>query len=114
MLKSSQYHLEAGDYDLAAFLAEQAAQLSLKHKIFALTGEMPRTHVLRQLFGILQNLIKDKSAEIQDFTKRHRSLLIRLEEAYIASRYLVRRYDKEETEELVSFARRILDFVSNL
>jgi hypothetical protein len=32
-------------------------------------------------------------------------LLIRLEEAYISSRYLFRRHDRDEAEELVGFAR---------
>ncbi len=43
-----------------------------------------------------------------------RSLLIRLEEAYIASRYLFRKYEREETEELIMFAKELIEFVGNL
>ena len=42
--------------------------------------------------------------------KRNRSLLIRLEEAYIGSRYLPRIYEREEAEELVAFAEEAIRF----
>ena len=114
MLKSAKHHVKSGDYDLAAFLAEQAAQLYLKYKILELTGEMPRTHTLRQLLGILQKIANKKSREIADFTRTNRSLLIRLEEAYLASRYLARKYEKDEVEELVAFTEKVFSFVRNL
>jgi HEPN domain-containing protein len=43
MLRLSEEALRQEMYDTAAFLAEQAAQLFIKHKILELTGEMPRT-----------------------------------------------------------------------
>jgi HEPN domain-containing protein len=52
--------------------------------------------------------------ELTEFAKRRRSLLIRLEEAYVSSRYLFRRYDREEAEELVGFAREVIDLVGRV
>jgi len=113
MLNASEKHLSSGDYDLVAFLAEQAAQLFLKHKVYTLTGEVPRTHSIRDLLQILAKILKIED-KISNYVRENRSLLIRLEEAYIASRYLFRKYEREETEELVAFARRLMEFVRNL
>ncbi len=113
MLSASEKHLSSGDYDLAAFLAEQAVQLFLKYKVFTLTGEIPRTHSLRTLLQVLAEVLSAED-EVRGFIRENRSLLIRLEEAYIASRYLFRRYEREETEELVAFARRLMEFVGGL
>ena len=102
-------------YDMAAFLAEQAAQLFIKHKILELTGEIPRTHTIRQLIAVLAECTGGRwREELTEFAKRRRSLLIRLEEAYISSRYLFRRYDRDEAEELVGFAREVIDLVGRV
>ncbi len=113
MLNSARYHLRIGDYDIAAFMAEQAVQLFIKYKILEVTGEMPRTHVIRRLLGILCDLCKE-GIVVEEFVKSNRSLLVRLEEAYLASRYLFKRYEKEETEELINFAEKVIDFVRNI
>lgn len=113
MLRASKHHLSTGDYDLASFLAEQAAQLYLKYVILKITGEMPRTHSIRGLLQILGKVV-NKEDEISEFIRRHRSMLIRLEDAYIASRYLFRRYDRDEVKELVDFAEELIGYVGNL
>lgn len=41
-------------------------------------------------------------------------MLIRLEEAYIVSRYIPRVYEKEESEELVDFVKEAADFVESV
>jgi len=79
MLDSSRRSLVDGDYDIAAFMADQAFQLYLKSTIFELTGEVPRVHAARQLMGILKDLFGQPSS-MDDFVRENRSLLIRLEE----------------------------------
>ena len=113
MLNASEKHLSPGDYDLAAFLAEQSAQLFLKYKIFTLTGEIPRTHSIRSLLQILAKILKAEK-EIANFIKNKRHLLIMLEEAYVASRYLFRKYERDETKELIKFAKELIEFVGNI
>ncbi len=113
MLRASRHHLSAGDYDLASFLAEQAAQLYLKYVLLMLTGEMPRTHSIRELLQILGKVV-NKEDKISEFIRCHRSMLIRLEDAYIASRHLLRRYDRDEAKELVDFAEELIGYVRNL
>jgi Uncharacterized conserved protein related to C-terminal domain of eukaryotic chaperone, SACSIN, COG2250 len=64
-------------YDTAAFLAKQAAQLFIKHKILELTGEMPRTHTIRQFIAVLAECTGGRRREeLTEFAKRSRSLLI--------------------------------------
>ncbi|MBS7645679.1 MAG: HEPN domain-containing protein [Candidatus Bathyarchaeia archaeon] len=109
MLNSAKNCLHGGDYDIAAFMAEQALQLYLKSPILELTGEVPRVHAARQLIRVLRDL-SDKPEDIDDFVRRKRSLLIRLEEAYIGSRYLPRIYEGDEAEELVAFAEEAIRF----
>jgi HEPN domain-containing protein len=114
-LRLSEEALRQEMYDTAAFLAEQAAQLFIKHKILELTGEIPRTHTIRQLIAVLAECTGGRwREELTEFAKRKRSLLIRLEEAYISSRYLFRRYDRDEAEELVGFVREVIDLVGRV
>jgi len=111
MFEDSKDELSKGHYDLASFLAEQAVQLYLKSIILKATGTMPRTHTIRDLIGALRIIYPNKVNEIDKFVKDNRSLLIRLEETYISSRYIFKEYEKEETEELVSFADKVIKFV---
>ena len=101
------------DYDIAAFMADQAVQLYLKSVILELTGEVPRVHAARQLMHILKDLLGEPKP-VDDFVRENRSLLIRLEEAYISSRYMPREYEKDEAEELVNFAEKAIGFVKSI
>lgn len=113
MLGSSRRSLLKGDYDIAAFMADQAVQLYLKSVILELTGEVPRVHVIRQLFHGLKAVL-NRSDEIDKFVRENRSLLIRLEDAYISSRYVPREYEKEDVEDLVKFAKEAIEFVKSV
>ena len=113
MLSSARRSLLDGDYDIAAFMSDQAAQLYLKSVILELTGEVPRVHAVRQLMHILKDLLGEPSL-VDDFVRVNRSLLIRLEEAYISSRYMPREYERGEAEELVNFAEKAIGFVKSI
>jgi len=114
MLNHVKQSLVDGDYDISVFMADQATQLYLKSIIFELTGELPRVHMLlRRLLDILKNIL-GKPNEVDKFIRENRSLLIRLEDAYISSRYLPRRYEEDEVRELVKFAEEVVKFVGNL
>jgi len=115
MLAHAEECLRSKDYDLAAFLAEQSVQLYLKSVILELTGEVPRTHSIRQLFHMIRTILdRDETERIDEFVHEHRRLLVGLEEAYLASRYLFRIYEKDESEELVGFVKEVIKFVENL
>ncbi len=94
MLAHAESCLREGDYDLAVFLAEQAAQLYVKQAILKLTGEVPRTHSIRQLLHMLGGILGDAGREgVARFASENRMGLAGLEDAYIASRYLYRIYE---------------------
>ena len=114
MLKHAKKGFSDGDYDIAAFLAEQAVQLFLKSVILERTGEVPRTHVIRQLLHIFENIFENCADRVDVFVRENRSLLIRLEEAYLASRYLFKEYEMEEVRELIDFAEKVINFVKDI
>ena len=113
MLRSARRGLVDGDHDIAAFMADQAVQLYLKSVILELTGEVPRVHAVRQLMHLLKDLLS-KPTPVDDFVWDNRSLLIRLEEAYISSRYMPREYERDEAVELIDFAEKAIGFVKSL
>ncbi|MGP3703513.1 MAG: HEPN domain-containing protein [Candidatus Bathyarchaeota archaeon] len=113
MLRSAVGSLADGDYDIAAFMADQAVQLFLKSVILELTGEMPRVHMVRQLMYAVRELT-GKHDVVDEFIRENRSLFIRLEEAYIGSRYMPRVYERDEAEELVKFAEKVIGFVKSI
>jgi HEPN domain-containing protein len=113
MLSSARDSLAKGDYDIAAFMAEQSIQLCAKSILLEYAGEIPRIHALRLLLNSLRAIVEEPS-QIDEFVRRNRGLLIRLEDTYINSRYTPREYEKEETKELVDFAQGAIEFVRHL
>ena len=108
--------LRLGDYDLACFYADQAAQLAVKACLLRLTGHMPRVHGLRELLGAVSKHLsglgrEDLAGRVSAFTREHRLGLSRLEEAYVAGRYLAREFEREEC---VRLARELLSLVEEL
>ena len=94
-------------------MSEQASQLYIKSVVLELTGETLRSHSLRQLLRSLRDLVP-QGERIEEFIRQHRGLLVRLEDAYIVSRYVVREYEEDEAEELVKFAEVLIGFVRGL
>ncbi len=95
-LRNAKRLIEEKEWDLAMFNLEQYSQLILKYKLLVKYGTYPRTHSIRRL---LIELGKDNK-EILKLLEDEVSLLYitKLEDAYIASRYLPRRYDEREVK----------------
>ncbi len=94
-----------GIHDLAAFNIGQYCQLLLKHKLLIKTGTYPRTHsmmrLLRELSAIspaLRPLLEDADNVLY---------LTKIEDAYIGSRYLPRRYEESEVRGMLRFAKEV-------
>jgi len=102
-LRNARRLFEEGDYDIAAFCIEQFCQLFVKYKLLVRTGTYPRTHSLVRLLRLLDEVTE---INLLSFIDREIMFLTRLEDAYIAARYLPRRYERREVEELISFAER--------
>ena len=90
-------------YDFAVFLLEQACQLYVKHKLLVRFGTYPRTHSLHKL---LEELAKARET-LNEFLKKYSVELGDLEDAYIVSRYMPRRYSKEEARRLLETAEEL-------
>lgn len=98
-----------GDFDIAMFHLEQAAQLMVKAKLLDLKGSFQRTHSLRRLLSELSDLTG--SDELKRFIDMNKRVLRDLERAYISSRYIYDEFFEEEVKEafrVVNELRRIL------
>ncbi|MHA1782369.1 MAG: HEPN domain-containing protein [Promethearchaeota archaeon] len=74
-LDSAKERFQKEDWDLVCFMAEQAVQLFLKSLILKEIGEIPKTHSIRKLLGII-NQIKEQNIKFE------RKELLFLENAY--------------------------------
>ena len=101
-----------GEYDLAAFSIEQFCQRVLKYKLLIKTGTYPRTRSLLRLLRELVKLAPEK--DLTKFIDSEIMFLTRVEDAYIVSRYLPRRYERREVEELLKFADRFREVVEDI
>ena len=97
--------MDEGEWDLAIFNLEQYCRLILKYKLLVRKGSYPRTHSLRALIRILSQ----GTSEILKLVEEERYLhyIARLEEAYIASRYLPYVYEEKEVRSLYKFVTEV-------
>ncbi len=110
---------EGGDYDVAVFLCEQAAQIRLKALLLRLLGFTPRGHGIREILGLLSRVLEklDKAElarRVTGFSEVRRNLLRLLEEAYTGSRYLPRAYGSEEAAEALEVAAELFKLVEEV
>ena len=100
-LANAHHLLEIGEWDLAVFSLEQYCQLILKYKLLVKLGSYPRTHSLRRLIRELARVNHGLNTLVEDEENLH--YIARLEEAYIASKYLPYSYEKKEAWSLYKF-----------
>lgn len=107
-LDGAKERFQKEDWDLTCFMAEQSVQLFIKAIILEKSGEVPKTHSIRKLFGLIYQLTKD------EVFKYDRKTLIFLESAYLNSRYFSFVYEKEDAEEALKIAVEVKDLVENV
>lgn len=100
-LRNADRLLDEGEWDLAVFCLEQYCQLLLKYKLLVKRGSYPRSHSLRRLIRELGEHAPKVLVLVKDLDKLH--YVARLEEAYIASRYLPYEYEEREVRDLYRF-----------
>ncbi|MGC8937273.1 MAG: HEPN domain-containing protein [Candidatus Methanomethylicaceae archaeon] len=104
-LKNSKTLIDEGEWDLAVFNLEQYCQLILKYKLLMEKGAYSRTHSLRALIRELGSTKKSVLKLIEEESTLH--FIARLEEAYIASRYLPYLYEEKEAKSLYKFVTEV-------
>lgn len=90
-----------GEADLAMFNLEQYCQLILRYKLLVKRGSYSRTHSLRRLIRELGEVDPRILVLVNNVKNLH--YIARLEEAYIASRYLPIEYEISEVEDVLKF-----------
>jgi len=104
--------LRRKEYDLSAFNLEQFYQLLLKYKLLIKTGTYPRTHSLIRILRELDAAYPEKN--LSSFIESEILFLTKMEDVYIVSRYLPRRFEEREVEQLLAFAKRFKDVIENI
>ncbi|MEM2881467.1 MAG: HEPN domain-containing protein [Candidatus Methanomethylicaceae archaeon] len=104
-LKNSERLINEGEWDLAVFNLEQYCQLILKYSLLMKKGTYARTHSLRSLIRDLGSMKKDILKLVEDEHYLH--FIARIEEAYVASRYLPYSYEEKEVKSLYNFVVKV-------
>jgi len=110
-LENSEYLVNKGVYDLAAFNAEQAAQLRLKAALLKFIGDYPKTH---SIIFLLKELGKVDRRRVEDFIKENRGMLHALEDAYLTSRYFLKSFDRDDAVELLKVSKGVFRLCEEL
>lgn len=110
-LETSKYLVEKEHYDVAAFNAEQAAQLYLKSTLLEAIGDYPRTH---SIIFLLKELERAGLEEASKFIKENKNGLHVLEDSYLTSRYFCKSFDREDAEYLISLAEKVVKFCEDI
>lgn len=105
-LKNAERLFEEGVYDLAAFNIEQYCQLMLKYKLLVKTGTYPRTHSILRLARELSRINHRAGELLNDIV-----IVTKIEDAYIGSRYLPRRYERGEVEAMLRYAKEVFGVI---
>ena len=80
--------------------------------LYKKVGDYPKTHSIIRLIRHVMRIYGEQ--ELKEFYKENLEILYLLEEAYIASRYLPREYDKEIAERALRFAFKALEVLECL
>lgn len=105
--------LRKGEYALAAFSFEQAAQLHLKYILFLKLKQFPPTHSLRELLrAIGKAYVRQK--EVDTLIEKNIHLIVDLEQAYITSRYLPAEFSKNQVKDMETFVQQLIEFLKKL
>jgi len=104
-LRNAEYLLSVGEYDLAMFNLEQYCQLMLKYKLLARVGAYPRTHSPVELVRLLAKVEPRLSSLLE--SDESFIMLTKLEDAYVGSRYLPRRYEEREVRLAARFVKEV-------
>jgi len=119
MLRLAAELLDRGAYDVAALLAEYAAQLRIKSLLYRVTGEEWRGHSIRSLLGALALSLRnedfhEEAEMIEDYVRANRRLLAELEEAHTRAVYSVLEYTREQAEIILRVAEDVTGLVSRV
>jgi HEPN domain-containing protein len=103
-LEAAEFSIQRGNYDLAAFNAEQASQLYLKSVLLEFVGDYPRTHSAIALLKELERI----DPTVGEFLAKEKRGLHNLEDSYLMSRYFYKLFDREDGDYLVSLAKEVM------
>lgn len=88
--------------------------LHLKAALLEVSGETPRTHRLRDLLAALSRLAPNMGGALSEFTRENREGISLLEQYHLSSRYLPYPCDREDAQNAVDVAQKLIDIVGEV
>ena len=111
-LETAEFQVSRGLFGIAVFSLEQALQLFLKSRMLVAGADYPRTHGVRALLEILSDLeVDEKKRVMKKVLRDYLFELGTLEDAYIASRYVMREFTEEEARRLMKMVKEVMSHV---
>ena len=107
--EAAQEMFRRGYHDWAIVMLEQSFQLLLKYYLAREVGYFSKTHNLIQLIEEAGEL----DGRFLEFLSENRNALEVVSDAYIAGRYLPKRYSAESVEDKFSLYEELLRLVEN-
>ena len=112
MLEGARWRISRGEYDLACFEAEQAAQLYAESLLLRVLGEAPRIHRLSELLGRLYSALREEFTQASEMlagiVSSSRRNIWFLEESYSQGRYGYVEYTENDGRECVDTAENLI------
>lgn len=106
-LEDAEIDFSRNYYDLVLFHVEQFLQLYLKYLLYRKIGDYPKTHSLVRLVKDVYRVYNND--RLRKFYNKNLEVFYLLEEAYISSRYLPRKYDRDIAKRILDFAKKALE-----
>ncbi|RLE66513.1 MAG: hypothetical protein DRJ47_02245 [Thermoprotei archaeon] len=118
-LDAAEILMKHGFYDTVAFLAGYATLLYTRAVLLDLLGEYPKTLGLRDLLLILRDVYQkcmrfEEAERIRIYLTKEKESLLLLEDAYLHQETSIKYYSKEESSEILVFARKFFRFIGEL
>ena len=94
-------------------------QLRVKAALLRVAGEAPRIHGIRELLGLLAQLLDELGRGevvrlVREYVRRYRGELVDAEDAYTAARYAVYTPDRGSVERMIKAAERLFEVLEEV
>ena len=102
---------QKGRYNLSSLDFEQSIQLWLKYLIALRAGDYPKIHYLTDVIEKVIEIYQLNNLE--EFYKQNILAIRSLEDAYITSRYLPKKFKKEEIQAIIELLNNFIKILEN-
>jgi HEPN domain-containing protein len=104
-------NIDKGRYNISILHVEQALQLWLKYLIALKAGDFPKHHFLTKLIEEIIDIYRIE--KLGAFFYDNRLAIGEIEDAYITSRYTMKKFYKEDLEKAIELAVKLIKLLED-